>query len=190
MNYLPMNTKKLFAIVSALAFTILLSSCGDDAVESQPFKQSINFNMDNLGNLNTLVENPNAHSGKKICHLDSGITYGFYYTFNIPDSLAGRTISCSIDAWARTGKLDNDCTIACSVASEKDSSLAWTTVEALPFIKAPNEWTNINGSFVFPGNIIVFGGKINILCINSKASSYFDIDDLKVSFTEEREQAD
>jgi hypothetical protein len=190
MNYLPMKTKNLFAIAFALASTIIFSSCGDDAIEPTSFRQSLDFNMDNIGGLQTILESSTAHSGKKICHVDSGSVYGFYYTFNIPDSLAGHAVTCSIDAWARTGKLDNACSIACSVSSEKDSVLVWTTIDALSFIKTPNEWANVNGTFVFPGNVIVFGGKINILCLNDKASSYFDVDDLKVTYSQEKEQAD
>ena len=45
-------------------------------------------NMDNISNYNTIVESSTAHSGKKICHIDSGNRFGLIYTFLIPDSIA------------------------------------------------------------------------------------------------------
>lgn len=185
-----MNKKTLFQFVLILASSLLLVSCGDDQIEPQSFKYSQNFTMDNFGNPHTIIESPSAHSGKKICHLDSGAIYGFSYSYNIPDSLVGHSLTCYVDAWARTGKLDNKCSIVCSVTNGKDSILVWKAIDALPLIKNADEWVNLSGSFPLSEQEILFGGKITIMCMNNSALSYFDVDDLKITYSETDQQPD
>lgn len=175
---------KIYVLFTLLLALTLLSSCGDDEMISAPFKHSVNLNMDNFNNMVTVVESPNAHSGKKICHLDSGQNYGFFYSINVHDSLIGKEISILVDSWVRTGKVENKCGLVCTVTNNKDSILTWQAIDADDFIKQPNEWSNLNGKFILPGNLIKFGSKINVMCYNAKASSYFDVDDLNVAYSE------
>src|ERR1044071_847557 len=102
---------KIYLFFSAILVSFFITGCGDDSVESSSFKYSLNFNMDNLLNFHTITANPNSHSGKKICRVDSGTQYGFAYILNVPDSLVGKHISVSIDCWVRTGSKDNNCSI-------------------------------------------------------------------------------
>jgi len=184
-----MKTK--FYLISSLSIIIFLFvSCGDDEIQSAPFNQSINLNMDNFNNMITIVESASAHSGKKICHLDSGQNYGFYYTLNIPDSLIGKDLVVSIDSWVRTGKKDNKCGIICSVVNAKDSILQWQSLEASTVVAQPNEWANLNGNIVVPGNLMIFGSKVNVMCFNSQGASYFDVDDLKITYSEPEKKSE
>lgn len=181
---------KIHLLFSFIIIAVFLTGCGDYDMPTAPFRQSVNLNMDNYNNLITVIESPNAHSGKKICHLDSGQIYGFIYTLNIPDSLIGKDLDVSIDSWVRTGKKDNQCSIICSVINPKDSILMWNVFDASKVIVQPNEWANLYDKVVIPGNLMVFGGRINIMCFNSQASSYFDVDDLNMTFSEPEKNND
>jgi len=172
-------------IFTCLVLTCFFICCsGDDEIEPAPFNMNVNLNMDNFNNLGYVVESPNAHSGKKICHLDSGVNFGFYYSLNVPDSLIGKPLKISIDSWIRSGKKDNECGITCSVNSAKDSLMFWNGLDGRAVMAQPNEWSNLTGSFILPSNVMIPGAKINIMCYNVQASSYFDVDDLNVQFSE------
>lgn len=175
---------KIYLFFSSVLICFFIAGCGDDNVESAAFKHSINLTMDNLRNLYTIVESPNAHSGKKICRVDSGQHYGLIYTINVPDSIVEKEISVSIDAWVRTGSKDNNCAIVCSVTNAKDSILYWQELSALTVINQPNEWSNLGGNLTIPSSAIPFNTKINVFCFNGSARSYFEVDDLNVTFTE------
>lgn len=175
---------KIYLFFSVTLVIALFMGCGDDDVKPAPYKYSMNLNMDNYNNMLNVVESPNAHSGKKICHLDSGQNYGFFYTLNIPDSLIGKEFSVSVDSWVRSGKKDNKCGIICSVTSAKDSILVWESLEASTVIAQPNEWANLSGKIIIPPTAMMFGAKINVMCFNSQAASYFDVDDLNVTYAE------
>jgi hypothetical protein len=182
--YIKFMNTKIYQFSSLILILLLITSCDDEGVKSEPFKQIVNLNMDNFNNLNCIVESAEAHSGKKICHLDSGQIYGFYYSFNIPDSLIGKDISVALDSWVKTGKLENKCALVCSVTNQKDSILNWQSIDAMTFIKQPHQWSNLSCNFIIPANLIVFDSRINVMCYNTIAASYFDVDDLQVIFSE------
>lgn len=178
-----MRTKNLllFSLILTCFFTV---SCGDDSAEASPFKYMVELNMDNFGNTQTIMENPSAHSGTKICHVDSGQNFGLFYTLNVPDSLIGKALLISIESWIRTGKTDNGCGITCSVTLPKDSILFWHGLDGKTVISQPNEWSNLSGDFNIPSNVMQSGSKINIMCLNGDAKSYFDVDDLTILFSD------
>lgn len=167
-----------------LTFGLLLVSCSDDSIESSSFNASINLNMDNFNNIQTVIESPAAHSGKMICHLDSANHYGFFYSFSLPDSLVGKGIKVSIDSWVKTGNKENKCSIICSVTNNRDSILTWQAIDASSVISEANHWANLKGDFNLNETILVYGSKINIMCFNNDAISYFDVDDLYITYSE------
>ncbi len=175
---------KIYLFTCLILTSFFIGCSGDEEAKPASFKMNVNLNMDNYNNLGCAVESPNAHSGKKICHLDSGVNFGFYYTFKIPDSLIGKALSVSIDSWIRSGKKENECGVVCTVNNAKDSLLLWHGLDGKAVITQPNEWSNLSGTFIIPSNMMISGYKINIMCYNSQASSYFDVDDLDVQFSE------
>jgi len=178
-----MKTKSFF-FFSLIITCFFIAGCGDDSVEAPPFKHMVNLNMDNFGNTQTIMESATAHSGTKICHLDSGQGFGFFYSLNVPDSLIGKALSISIDSWIRTGKTDNGCGIVCSVTLPKDSIIFWQCLDGKTVIGQPNEWSNLSGDFILPSNVMQSGAKINVICLNGDAKSYFDVDDLTILFSD------
>ncbi len=171
--------KKILIVISSLVFF----GCGDDEKNAPLFKQIENLNMDNISNYNTIVESSTAHSGKKICHIDSGNRFGLIYTFLIPDSLVGKNLVVNISAWIRTGNLNNNCDIICSV-SRNDSILLWQGCNPKAILKTPNEWSNLTQGFVLNPKLIKPNTTIYILLDNVDAKSYFDIDDLVITYSE------
>src|ERR1043166_4519200 len=89
-----------------LLSAVVLMSCGDDEMKSPSFKHVAILNMDNILNPNTISASKTSYSGRNICHVDSGQGFGIGYILQLPDSLIGKTIGVSVNAWVRTGKLD------------------------------------------------------------------------------------
>lgn len=175
--------KQLFTLLSLI---LLLASCVQQDETSATFSYQLSFDFDNgVTNTGSYVFRNDAHSGKAISRADSGVNFGFSYVYLIPDSLIGSNLTLDVDAWVRTGDLNNNCELIVS-AFTGDSLLLWQGCGVKSFIKAPNEWTNINSSIkitpLITGNP---GVKIKVLAHNVDAKSYFDIDDLKINLREE-----
>ncbi|HRD37550.1 MAG TPA: hypothetical protein PLC65_02860 [Bacteroidia bacterium] len=179
--------KKNLVILSFLTL-IGFSSCEHDESKTVSFAYQQNFDFDNGPfNYNTIIENPSAHSGNKICRVDSGFNYGFGYSYFLPDSLFGKEIVVNLDAWVRSGDLTNNADIIMS-AFVGDSCKLWLGFGAKEFIKEPNKWTNVKGRFnLSPAITSAENLKITVMAHNIDAKSYFDVDDLKIMFTEEDE---
>lgn len=174
-----MNFKNLIAL---FALGVLMWSCGDDQVSVPRFRQSIQLDMDNIANYNTVRPDPAPHSGHSICHVDSGSNFGVCYVFSIPDSLVGRQISVDMNAWIRTGNLQNNCDIICSV-TQGDKIKQWTGLSNKK-LQAPNEWTSVSGSALVNDSLMKPDTKISIIVQNTDAKSYMDVDDLNINFSE------
>jgi hypothetical protein len=177
-----MNLKKTLL---HLAAGLCLMSCGDDFIKSAPFKHVEILSMDNLRNLNTIIESPTAHSGKNVCHVDSGQNYGLIYDYLLPDSLVGKQLAISFDTWVKTGKVENNCGILCSITNSKDSVIFWQHMSASEFIHASNEWNSMKNSFAIPLEVTSTPNiKISIIPLNADAKSYYEVDDLIITFNE------
>jgi hypothetical protein len=176
-----MNIKKITLLLAAGAFLV---SCGDDEVKMPPFRYSQNLDMDNIKNIMTIRESSTAHSGRNVCHVDSGSNYGIIYTYPVPDSIVGKQLALDVDAWVRTGNVENNCEIVCSVACG-DSVTYWGAIQTNEYIKTPNEWTNISKTIVIPKNSTSKpNSSISIITLNRAAKSYLEIDDLKINYYE------
>ena len=176
---------KLYKVLIPALFAVLLISCSDDEVASPLMKHVVKFSMDDILNPHTVVENANAHSGKRICHVDSGSNFGFGYSFSIPDSLVGKAINVDVDAWVKTGKLENKCDIVVSVTDDKEAILLWTGLNAKESIVSPNEWTRVVKTIGLSQELLSKNNlKINVIAHNLDAISYFDIDDLIITYSE------
>lgn len=177
-----MNFKKTLLF---LASGLILISCGDDEVRSPKFKHIENLNMDNIRNVSTILESPTAYSGKNICHVDSGKSYGVIYDYLVPDSLVGKQLAVSIDAWVRTGDVANNCGIVCSITDKKDSVIFWLNTQANDVITTPNEWVNMKSTITIPSDVTSRTDiKISIMPVNVNAKSYFDVDNLLLTYFE------
>jgi len=85
------------------------------------------------------------------------------------------------------GDLTNNADIIMS-AFVGDSCKLWLGFGAKEFIKEPNKWTNVKGRFnLSPAITSAENLKITVMAHNIDAKSYFDVDDLKIMFTEEDE---
>lgn len=163
-------------------------SCQEEE-EPALFKQTQIFDIDNgVFNTNTYVEGPDAHSGKRFSRADVGNNYGFFYSYILPDSLIGKNVAVDLNVWVRTGDLSNGCEFVVS-ASSKDSIILWQGSGVKNAIKAANEWTNVNTTVIISSELTAKPNfKITLLAHNGDAKSFFDVDDLKVTFYEPNPQ--
>ncbi len=166
-----------------ILMSILIVSCSSEPVkEKYRHVETIDFDKSFL-NLNTLIEG-DAHTGKKFSRADVGNNFGFGYTYAIPDSLKGKDLVVSINAWVRTGDLGNNCDLVLSCTSS-DSILLWTGCGIKESLKNPNEWTLISKTIPVNANLTAKNNFfINVLGHNIDAKSFFDIDDLVVEYKE------
>ncbi len=168
-----------------LAFVVLGFVACEEEEEPATFSQTQIFDIDNgVFNTNTYIEVADAHSGKKISRADVGNNYGFGYSYVLPDSLIGKDIAVNIDGWVRSGDLSSNCEFVVS-ASSKDSILLWQGCGVKNIMKAVNQWSNLNTVIIIPSTLTTKPNiKITLLAHNIDAKSFFDVDDLKVTFYE------
>ncbi len=173
-------------IFISFALVALLTSCVQQDENVQTFSYPLSFDFDNgVTNTSSYVFRDDAHSGRVISRADSGVNFGFSYIYAVPDSLIGRNLTLDIDAWVRTGDLNNNCELIVS-AYTGDSLLLWQGCGVKSFLKAPNQWTNIRSSVgISPALTGNAGVKIKVLAHNVDAKSFFDVDDLNINLREE-----
>lgn len=164
-------------------FVSLLSSCSEEAPR-QKFKHVETIDLDrSFINLQTIIEG-DAHTGKKFSRADVGNNFGLGYSYLIPDTLKGKDLLVTINAWVRTGDLGNNCDVILSSTSN-DSILLWTGCSIKDFLRNPNEWTTITKSVVVPAAVTSKNNAyINVIGHNIDAKSFLDIDDLVIEYKE------
>lgn len=172
--------------MAVLGTIILMTSCS--STEVAPFRQVTNIDLDHgIFNYQTVIEGTDAHSGKKFARVDSASSFGLGYSYLIPDSLRGKVISVTIDAWTRTGDMSNNLDVVVSCTTN-DSIALWTGCNAKEFMKNPNEWSNMVRNIIIPATITSAPNTyINVMMHNIDAKSYFDMDDLKIEYLEVKE---
>lgn len=165
--------------------TLFLTSC-EDEIAPPLYKYSQNLDFDHgLLNYPSYREGVDAHSGKIFSRADSAVNFGFGYSYNLPDSLIGKNLFIQMDSWVRTGDISNYCELVISARSG-DSLMLWQGSGVRELIRSPNEWTNIKALVSLPGTMT---SKKNfcvvILAHNIDAKSYFDVDDVNITFFEQ-----
>ncbi len=162
-----------------VALFLIGSSCTDDEAQKVPFRHVEILDMDHgVFNVNTIIEGDAPHSGKKFSHTDSANAYGIGYSYCIPDSLKGDTISLNISAWVRKGNLSDNGDIVVSVTN-KDSILVWLGCNSKDFITTVNTWSQVERTFKLPIKTTSREGVyINVMSFNNTAKKNFDVDDL------------
>jgi hypothetical protein len=172
--------------IPLLSLFLLFTSCEEDEQAPPLYKHALNFDIDHgVINPQSYIEVADAHSGKKISRADVGTNFGFGYSMSLPDSLTGRTVIIDVDGWVRTGDLSNGCELIVS-ANSRDSLMLWMGCGAKQLMKAPNEWTNVKHTVILNPNLTSKPDLIiSILAHNVDAKSFFDVDDLKITFSEQ-----
>jgi hypothetical protein len=177
---------KITTLLALFTVLFIASSCGDDEVPANKFMYPINLDFDHgLANYNSYRVGDNAHSGKVYSRADSAVGFGFYYSYILPDSMVGKNIMLDLEAWVRTGDLSNYCDLIAS-ARGNDSVVLWLGCGARQAIKAANEWTFVKTNALLPSTMTSKNNFIvEIMAHNIDAKSYFDVDDVKIKFTEQ-----
>ncbi|MGZ3883611.1 MAG: hypothetical protein ACXVP0_01470 [Bacteroidia bacterium] len=140
--------------------------------------------MENIKNLNTIVESPTAHSGKNVSRIDSGKDFGLIYTYNIPDSLVGKQLAVSVNAWVKSGNIENPGDLICSITNSRDSIMMWNGFGSKNVLTAPNQWANLTSTLTISKDITSKANiTISVIAFNS-GKSYFEVDDLNISYFE------
>jgi hypothetical protein len=176
--------KIALTILSLLTLGLIIISCEGGEIKKETFKHKETIDMDHgLFNYNSIIEG-DAHSGKKFSRANAGNNFSLGYSYQLPDSLKGKSIAVNVTGWVRTGDLTNTCDIAVT-ATSNDSILLWTGCNIKEFIKNANEWTQISRSITFTPDITSKGNVyFNVMGHNIDAKSFFDMDDLNVEYVE------
>ena len=169
------------ASVAALPFFTACEGAGESA---SGFRHIEIVDPDHgLMNSQTFIEGADGHTGRRFSRADSINPFGMGYSYLIPDSMIGKAITVSVDAWVRSGDLSHGCELVVSCVT-KDSLTLWQVCGVRDFLKNPNEWTNVTKSIDIPANISKSSTYINVLTHNAEPRSYIDIDDLKIEYTD------
>lgn len=177
-----MKMKNLFVLLATIMFLI---SC-EEEVSPPKYKYIQNLDLDHgLLNYQSYINGDDAHSGRFFSRADSAINFGFFYSYIIPDSLIGKNLFVNVDAWVRNGDLSNQCEFIVS-AKSKDSLLLWQSCDVRQTIKAANEWVNIKKIVSLPSSMTSLPNfRVDLLAHNIDAKSYFDVDDVNITFFEQ-----
>jgi hypothetical protein len=174
--------KKLFFILPFAAM-LVLNSCSEEEVQI-PFRHVQEIDLDHgVLNYQTVVDG-DAHTGKKFSRITPGNNFGLGYSYALADSLKGKAIAVTVNAWVRSGDLANNVDLAVT-ATQGETVLQWSGCNMKEFIKNPNEWTKVSRTIVVPSETTSKGNiYLNVIAQNIDAKSFFDVDDLNIEFTE------
>lgn len=177
--------KKILFNLLVISAPFFFVTCVNEEPKPETFSHYANFDFDRgLFNTQTIIEGNDAHSGTKYSRATTGNNFGIGFSYSLPDSLKGKQVYVSVNAWTRTGDVANANDIILSL-TKNDSILLWVNCNFREFLKNANEWTDCKRIISLPSNLTDLDNVfINVMAHNIDAKTYFDVDDLSIRYFE------
>lgn len=142
-------------IAKIALFSIVISLVGcSKKVENSETNSSLIFTNDlektmmwneGCNNVQTIIKNEGAHSGKFVTKLDSIAAYSLHFKAKLGDINNKPLKIANVSVWVKVKNLNADATLVVAIDSA-GKIVKWQGTDLKGLVKSPNEWVEIKNS--------------------------------------------